>query len=129
MSTKSNASTIVSFRGEEIELDNCLNDLYREIQHQLNHSQCAVRQLAASDERNESFLEAVEIFFEIDDHVESLLTMFKELQNVSKQCLGPVPKEHKNEYKKMCDSRKEKKKREKLEMKEMEKQINAIKEE
>jgi hypothetical protein len=131
MSTCSNASTIISFRGDEMELDEALDALYSEIQQNLNRSQCAVRSLACCEERNDTFIEAVEIYFEIDDHVESLLKMFKELQDVSKQCLGKPPPEHKDEYKKMCDDRKAKKKKEKDDMKEMEKQmklLNSVKE-
>ena len=130
-SINSNASTIVSFRGDDnVELDTALNDLYKDIQEQLNHSQCAIRQLAASSEQDNDYLIAVEIFFELDDHVLSLLTMFKELQSVSKQCLGPCPANLKVEYKKMVDDRKEKQKKEKEDMKELEKQmkLNDIKE-
>jgi hypothetical protein len=127
MSIASNASTMISFRGdEEVDLDKALSDLYSDIQHELNHSQCAVRQLACCEERNDTFLEAVNIFYEIDDYIETLMILFKELQGVSKQCLGPVPKELKDEYKKMTEDRKAKKKKEKDEKKEMEKQMKLL---
>ena len=131
MSTTSSASTMVSFRrDDQMKLDDCLNSLYQEIQQNLNYSQCSIRQLAASDERNESFIEASEIHFQLMDYVDTLLSMFKELQKVSLECLGPVPKEFKVEYKKLCDDRREQKKKEKLEMKALEKQmkLNDIKE-
>ena len=118
----SSASTIVSFRGAEIELDDCLNDLYKDIQEQLNYSQCAVRSLACSSEQDNDFLIAVGIHHELMDHVDSLLTMFKELQGVSKQCLGPCPKNLKDDYKKMVDDRKANKKKEK----ELEKELKLI---
>ena len=129
-SVGSNASTMVSFRGEEIDLDEALTALYREIQEQLNHSQSAVRQLACCEERNETFLEAVGIFHEIDDHVQSLFDLFKELQGVSKDCLGKCPPEYKAEYKKICEDRKALKQRQKNDAKELEKQMrfNVIQE-
>jgi hypothetical protein len=123
----SNASTIVSFRGEEIELDEALDALYREIQTNLNRSQCAVRSLACCEERNDTFLEAVGIYFEIDDHVESLFDLFRELQTVSKQCLGKPPKDLKDEYKKLCDDRKASKKQQKDEAKELQKLQKQVK--
>jgi hypothetical protein len=129
-SVGSSTSTIVSFRGSEMELDEALDQLYRSIQEQLNYSQCSIRQLACSSEQDDDFLEATKIHFELDDHVLSLLAMFKELQSVSKQCLGPCPKNLKEEYKKMCDDRTSEKKKEKANLKEMEKQmkLNDIKE-
>jgi hypothetical protein len=122
-SVGSTTSTIISFRGSEMELDEALDALYSEIQQQLNHSQCSIRSLACCEERNDTFIEAVGIYHELDDHVLALLDMFKELQNVSKQCLGPVPKEHKDEYKKMTEDRKARKKKEKDDMKLLEKQM------
>jgi hypothetical protein len=114
----SSTSTIVSFRGnDEVDFDVCLDELYGEMQQQLNYSQCSIRQLAASSEQDNEFLEAVKIYFELDDYVESLVGLFKELQGVSKQCLGPTPKENKEQYAKMVLDRKEKKKREKEEAK------------
>ena len=119
MSTTSSASTIVSFRGEELELDEALNALYIEIQQQLNYSQCSVRQLASSSEQDNDFLIAVGIHFELMDHVESLMGMFKELQTVSLQCLGKPPKEFRDAYKTMCDDRKALKIKEKEAAKEL----------
>lgn len=117
-SVASSTSTIVSFRdNDEVDLDACLGELYGEMQQQLNYSQCAIRQLAACPEQDSDFLEAVKIYFELDDYVESLVGLFKELQGVSKQCLGSVPKEYKEQYAKMVSERKEKKKREKEEAK------------
>ena len=127
MSISSSTSTIISFRGDdEVDLDTALNELYSEMQQQLNYSQCAIRQLAASSEQDNDYLEAVKIYFELDDYVEQLLSLFKELQGVSKQCLGKCPKDLKLEYDKMVSDRKEKKKREKQESKELAKQIKSM---
>jgi hypothetical protein len=122
MSTSSNAS-FVSYRGEDrVELDEALNSLYGDIQTHLNYSQCSIRQLAACPEQDADFIEAVKIYFELTDYVECLLGLFKELKGVSKQCLGKCPKEFKDEYKKMCDDRKDEKLAQKMN------DINMIKE-
>ena len=127
MSISSSTSTIISFRGDdEVDLDTALNELYGEMQQQLNYSQCAIRQLAACPEQDGDFIEAVKIYFELDDYVEQLLSLFKELQGVSKQCLGKCPKDLKLEYDKMVSDRKERKKREKEEAKQLAKQIKSM---
>jgi hypothetical protein len=113
MSSISTTSTIVSFRDDDMELEEALDLLYSDIQKQLNYSQCAVRQLAMSSEQDDDYLEAAKIHFEIEDYVDMLLSLFKELKGVAKQCLGSCPKQLKEEYKQMCEKRKEDKKREK----------------
>ena len=123
----SSASTIVSFRGDdECSLDEALDQLYKEIQQNLNHSQCSIRQLAASSEQDDDYIIAVKIQFELDDYIIVLLDLFKELQQVSIQCLGKPPPGHKVEYKKMLDDRKEKMKKEKEDKKELEKQQKIL---
>lgn len=119
-------STIISYNGEEIELETALDELYKDIQQNLNHSQCSIRELARLRE-DDDFMDCIYIDFAIQDYVEHLTTLFSELKNISKQVIGPCPKEYKDDYKKICNDRKEKKKREKLELKEQEK-LKSIKE-
>ena len=107
MSTTSSASTIVSFRGEELELEQALDKLYRDIQENLNISQCSVRQLAVIPEQDDDFLEAAKVYLDIEGYVEMLLKLFKELRAVSKQVLGPCPKELKVEFADLLAQRKE----------------------
>ena len=97
----SNASTIVSFRDEEIDLDTALNVLYGELQENLNHSQCSIRMLSLCSERNDDFIESAKIYFELNDYVDTILELFTELKMVSKQCLGKIPHEHKEEFSKI----------------------------
>ena len=125
----SNASSI-NFRGEEVEVDVAIDSLFQEIQQNLNNCQCSLRELSMSEERADTFLEAVGHHFEIDDYVDTLLSLFSELKGVSKQCLGTCPKEHKDEYKKLVDDRKEAKKRLKAEERAMKAMsLSEIKEE
>ena len=106
-------STIVSFRDNEVDLDEALRILYQELQQNLNYSQCAIRQLAIAGEQDDDFLETAKIYFELNDYVDILLNLFTELKAVSKQCLGKPPPEHKEQFAKMLNERKEKKSKQK----------------
>jgi hypothetical protein len=110
-------STIISYNGEEIELETALDELYKDIQQNLNHSQCSVREMARSKEDSD-FFECVPIHWAILDYVENLNELFKELTDISSQVLGKPNKD---------ENRKIRKKREKLELKEQEK-LKSIKE-
>jgi len=124
----SNASTVVSFRDEEIDLDEALRVLYQELQENLNHSQCSIRTLSLCSEQDNDFIEAAVIYFELDSYVDTILELFQELKLVSKQCLGKVPHEHKEEFNKMILDRKQAKKKAKdaeKEAKEAEKKMKV----
>jgi hypothetical protein len=125
-SISSNASTVVSFRDEEIDLDEALRVLYQELQENLNHSQCSIRQLSMCSERNDDFIEAANIYLELNDYIDVLLDLFTELKSVSKQCLGKPPQEVKEEFNKMLNDRKEKKKQAKQQAKEAEKKVKMM---
>lgn len=126
MSSVGSNSSYVSFRNEDIELDEALRLLYTDIQSNLNSSQCTLRNLSLCPERSDSFIEAVEIYHELNDFIDVLMELFDELKDVSKQCLGPVPKECKAEFKALVDARKEKIKKEKDEQKELIKQMKIL---
>jgi hypothetical protein len=126
-SISSSTSTIISFRGDDgVDLDEALCVLYTEIQQNLNYSQCSIRQLAIVEEQDSDFIEAANIYFELDDYVDTLLDLFSELKMVSKQCLGKPPQEFKEEYNKMCNDRKEAKKPVKQQAKEAETRIKMM---
>ena len=122
----SNASTVVSFRDEEIDLDEALRVLYQELQENLNHSQCSIRTLSLCSEQDNDYIESAKIYFELDSYVDTILELFQELKSVSKQCLGKVPHEHKEEFNKMLNDRKEKKKQAKQQAKEAEKKVKMM---
>ena len=106
-SVGSSCSTVVSFRGEDgVDLDQALDEFYREIQHNLNHSQVSVREMARLKE-DDDFKDCVPIHFAVLDYVDVLTDLFSELKQVSKDVLGKPGKDDKDEYKKMCDERKE----------------------
>jgi hypothetical protein len=113
MSVCSNASSMVSFRGDgEVDLEACLDTLYQDIQKNLNYSQNSIRTLARGCD-DDDFLENVKTHFELLDYVECLEDLFSELKDVSKQVLGKPEADEKVAYKKMCDDRKAEKKKSK----------------
>ena len=127
MSSIGSNSSFVSFRGDDdVDLDTALRELYQDLQNNLNQTQCSIRTLSLCEERSDTFLEAVDIKFQLDDFIDVLMELFDELKDVSKQCLGICPKEHRVEYKKLCDDRKEKKKKEKDNKKLMMKQMKDL---
>jgi hypothetical protein len=114
ISSTGSSMTIKSFRGEEeVDLDTALDELYTDLQRNLNNTQSAIRQLAACPEQDADFIEAAKIYFQLDDYVDTLLDLFRELKSVSKEVLGKCPAECKEEYQKMITDRKQKKIKEK----------------
>ena len=65
MSSVGSCASVVSFRGEDgVDLNDCLYELYREIQSNLNDSQCSVRTMVRLKEDDE-FKECVPIHFAV----------------------------------------------------------------
>jgi hypothetical protein len=129
-SISSSTSTVISFRGDDdVDLDEALRVLYQELQENLNHSQCSIRTLSLCSEQDNDFLEAANIYLELDSFVDKILELFQELKMVSKQCLGKPPnQEVKLEFTKMLNDRKEAKKKAKeaeKEAKEAEKKMKV----
>ena len=119
MSSVGSCSSFVSFRGEEeVDLNDCLDQLYRDIQKNLNESQCSVRNMARLREDDE-FKDCVPIHFAVLDYVDILSGLFSELAQVSKDVLGKPGKDEKDWYKKECDLRKERIKKQKEESKKL----------
>lgn len=114
-------STVISYGGEEVELETALDDLYKSIQHNLNHSQCAVREMSKLKE-DDLFMDCVPIHWAVCDYVDILNDLFKQLLDISSQVLGKPNKDEKEEYKKICEERKIRKKREKEQAKQEAKQ-------
>ena len=107
MSSVGSCASYVSFRGDDgVDLNECLDELYRDIQSNLNDSQCSVRTMARLKE-DDDFRECVPIHFAVLNYVDTLTDLFNELKQVSKDVLGRPGKDDKNWYKKECDERKE----------------------
>ena len=124
MSVCSNSSSIVSFRGEEIDVNDALDTLFKDLQQKLNYCHSTVRTLVMSEDRDESYIETAAHVWEIEDYTDVLDELFGELRTVAKEILGKCPADEKEEFKKLSDKRKEEKKR----AKEAKKNLIAIKE-
>ena len=114
MSSVASCATTVSFRGEEVDMSECIDQLFIDIQNNLNNCQCVIRELAMSEEHSDTFLEAMGFHHQIEDFVDVLTGLFAELKGVSRDCVGKCPKEYKEEYKAIIDKRKEEKTRKKM---------------
>jgi hypothetical protein len=124
MSVCSNSSSIVSFRGEEIDVNDALDTLFKDLQQKLNYCHSTVRTLVMSEDRDESYIETAAHVWEIEDYTDVLDELFGELRTVAKEILGKCPTDEKEEFKKLSDKRKDDKKR----AKEAKKNLIAIKE-
>jgi hypothetical protein len=109
MSICSNASdlSVSIFGGDEQSFDDATDQLFRMIQQQLNNVQCSIREIAMSADRGDSFLETGEVHLDICDALDEMSRLFKECKSVSKQVLGPCPKDEKEAYKAMIQKRKD----------------------
>ena len=124
MSVCSNSSSIVSFRGEEIDVNDALDTLFKDLQQKLNYCHSTVRTLVLSEDRDESYIETAAHVWEIEDYTDVLDELFGELRTVAKEILGKCPADEKEEFKKISDKRKDDKKR----AKEAKKNLITIKE-
>ena len=118
MSVCSNASSMIRFRGDdEVDVNDALDTLFRDLQEKMNYCHSTVRTLAMSEDRDESFIETAQHVWEIEDYTDVLGELFGELRTVAKDILGKCPADEKDEFKKVSDKRKEDKKRAKEEAK------------
>ncbi|MEY3393472.1 MAG: hypothetical protein RL498_392 [Pseudomonadota bacterium] len=115
----STASSIVSFRGDsEADFEESCNLLFREVQQNLNSIHSTIRNLAMSEDRNDTFQETCDIHFQIVDYIETLYETFDELNGISKQIVGkPQNDEEKKYLKDVTEKRKQDKQRAKEEAK------------
>ena len=118
-STSSNMS--VSYCGSEMPLEEALDSCFLGLQEALNCMHCNVRQLAMLSEQDDDYLVGLDKVLEIHDGIEEMSELFKELKSVSKQVIGPAPRDLKDEAKKKIDDHKLMRKREKEREKEEQK--------
>ena len=93
MSLNSSMSNLsVSFRGNnEADLEQSLDIVFRELQENLNTTHCVVRSLAMSSEQDADYKEETKMSFQMNDCVDDMQTLFKELKTVVKQLVGKPP--------------------------------------
>ena len=75
----------VSMHGEETNLVEAIDTVFRDLQHHLNSSQCNLRNLAQCNERADEFQVSHRYCVEIDQDVSEMLNLFKDLKSIVKQ--------------------------------------------
>ena len=124
MSVSSNGSAMsISFYGNEVSLEEAINDIYRESNRQLNDSQVNLWSLAMIPEQDNDFKKSVELSNKILGHIDELNNIFVELKSVVKQC---TIKPESDDDKKWLVEYKAEKKEEKLKEKKDAKMAKAL---
>ena len=89
----------VSINGQEIPLDDAINQTFSGIQRHLNESQNNLRMLGTLLERDDlEFRDGVNYSDKIDDDIDSMVALFKDLKSVVKQIVGKPTEEDKEWY-------------------------------
>ena len=81
----------ISLNGEEIMLEEAVDETFKNLQAFLNSTQCDLRNLASCDERNETFEVSHSYCTKIDDNISEMNELFKSLKSIVKQ-IKMVPK-------------------------------------
>ena len=89
MSQFSTATTMsVSYFGEEKDLGEALDDVFKQLQSNLNDTHCKVRELAMCPEQDGDFYVMCDLVEDIEDYVGDMTGLMKELVKVVKQVRG-----------------------------------------
>jgi hypothetical protein len=91
--------------------------IVKDIQERINLSHCATREIGMKEDRNDTFMEAAEIYYNLVEYCEQLGELFKELSSCAKQALGKCPVDLKVEFKAYTDKRKLERSEDKLRIK------------
>ena len=119
----------VSYYGEELSLEDALNDVFAKIQPFVNDTHVNVRSLAMGPEQDDDYMVAMDIYHGIIEGVDGMTELMKELKKISKEVLGKPPTELKQEVAAMVLAFKQKQLRTKMDLKrEIEQNQNAQKE-
>ena len=72
----------VSMHGEETNLVEAIDTVFRDLQQHLNSSQCNLRNLASCGERNDEFEVSHKYCVDIDEDISEMLNLFKDLKSI-----------------------------------------------
>ena len=93
---KSEASVMsevsVSHNGEEMPLEDAIDDVFKQIQGHINQIHIELRNLCMADDRNEDYFECLKYHESLTEHVNEGCSMFKSVIKISKQLLPTKPK-------------------------------------
>ena len=111
MSISSNGSQMsVSYYGEEKDFDDMCDECFRDLQSYMNDIHSKVRQLAIIPEQDNNYMVGVDCYLQIQNGIDGISSLMKELKSVSKQVLGKPPTELKDQVKAKMDAYKLEKK-------------------
>ena len=112
MSINSQMSSMsVSYFGDEMPIEQALDQVFTElIQHQ-NALHCYVRELCMMQDQDNDYIEGLKKVLKIHDNIDEMSDLFKELKSVCSQVLGKPPKEEKDEAKKIINDHKAERKK------------------
>ena len=89
------SSMSVSYCGSEMPLEEALDDVFQKLQQHLNDAHCAVRSMSMLEEQSmdedSDFKEATKYDNAIQDDVDNMIALFKDLKSISKHVLGKPP--------------------------------------
>ena len=101
----------VSYCGDEMPIEQALDQVFTElIQHQ-NHLHCYTRELCMMGEQDNDYMEGLNKVLTIHDNIDEMSDLFKELKSVCSQVLGKPKKEEKEQAKKIIDDHKAERKK------------------
>jgi hypothetical protein len=119
------SETSVSYNGQEVMLEVAIDDVFKKLQTFLNSLQCSLRTLCMLIDQDGDYQEAVRLNDELEDGVEGMDHLFKDLKNITSQVMiKPETPEEKEFLKSHKLERKTKKAEEK--QKERDKVLNTI---
>ena len=75
----------VLIHGDDVNLVEAIDTVFRDLQHHLNSSQCNLRNLAQCGERLDEFQVSHRYCVDIDDNLSEMLLLFKDLKSIVKQ--------------------------------------------
>ena len=113
----------VSYQGNEIPLHEALDECFVELQGHLNHLHSYTRELAMMGDQDNDYEVELKQVLTIDDCIDEMSELFKDLKSVTKQIIGKPPKEEKERMKKLVDDHRAERKR----MKDREKEEQKLK--
>ena len=89
----SNMSSVsVNYDGNEVDLDEACDHIFKELQHHINGTHTQIREMCQWDLRGESY-EEVKLYFDaMATHIREGSDLFKDLLKIMKQIMPPKPK-------------------------------------
>ena len=106
MSVCSNFSEMsISFRGEEVDINTAMDELFKDIQSCVNDCNGFTRQMLMLGEQDNDFIEASKLHLSCQDSAKIMVGLFKELVAVMLKVRGKIPPELKEEHDMMLSQR------------------------